>query len=49
VDAQADLVALSSDVHQLLVDDSDHAVQLRRPELVLTAIAELAAVAARRR
>jgi hypothetical protein len=41
VEAQADLVALASDVQQRLVDDSDHHLQLRRPDLVLMTIAEL--------
>ncbi|MBZ0236412.1 MAG: alpha/beta hydrolase [Deltaproteobacteria bacterium] len=43
VEAQADLVALASDVQQLLVTDSDHAVQLHRPDLVLGAIEQLEA------
>jgi pimeloyl-ACP methyl ester carboxylesterase len=40
-EAQADLLSLSTDTRQIVVDDSDHAVQLRRPDVVLGAIAEL--------
>jgi pimeloyl-ACP methyl ester carboxylesterase len=45
VEAQADLLELAADARQIVVDDSDHMVQLRRPDVVLAAIAELAGAA----